>query len=232
MSDDCWMKSRCYKYNHNEDAECRTDNIYCIKLFKLCNLYDEALITNTLRVRKTLVLDSDNSDLNAFNRLAEIESDIGNYVKEGNNLFIFSNNVGNGKTSWAVRLLQAYLEKIWISSDITCRGLFINVPKFFLSLKDNISNQNDYIAHIKEHVLSADIVVWDEVGTKSLTSFEFENLLSLIDSRINNGLTNIYTSNLCGAQLQQNIGDRLYSRIVNMSELIEFKGKDKRGIKV
>ena len=212
--------------------ECKTANVYCTKLFKLNSLYDEALLSETLRIRKPLVLDDDNSDYDAFNRLAEIESGIGTYVKEGNNLFIFSNNVGNGKTSWAIRLLQAYLEKIWVTSDIRCRGLFINVPKFFLSLKDNISNQNDYIAHIKEHVLKTDIVVWDEVGTKSLTSFEFENLLSLIDSRINNGLSNIYTSNLYGSQLQQNIGDRLYSRIVNMSELVEFRGRDKRGIKL
>ena len=111
-----------------------------------------------------------------------------------------------------------------------CKALFINVPKFLLSLKDNISNKNEYIEHIKNNVLEADLVVWDEVGTKGLTQFEHENLLSLINTRIDMGKSNIYTSNVDGDTLRSLLGDRLYSRIISYSDDIEFQGKDLRGV--
>ena len=84
--------------------------------------------------------------------------------------------------------------------------------------------------YIKEHVLDADIVIWDEVGTKGLTQFEHENILNLISIRIDNGKANIYTSNLNDAELHQVIGDRLYSRIVLLSDDVELFGADKRSL--
>ena len=38
--------------------------------------------------------------------------------------------------------------------------------------------------HIKENVLKADLVVWDEIGVKTLTNFEHDHLLSYIDQRV------------------------------------------------
>lgn len=58
-----------------------------------------------------------------------------------------------------------------------------------------------------------------------------ENLFNFIDNRLNSGKANIYTSNLIGDHLKESVGDRLYSRIINSSEIIQFIGKDKRGIK-
>ena len=85
--------------------------------------------------------------------------------------------------------------------------------------------------HIKDNIYDCDIVVWDEIGTKAPTQFESEHLLSLINARIDSGKTNIYTSNLDSQQLREVVGERLYSRIINMSIDIEFHGKDKRGVK-
>ena len=58
-----------------------------------------------------------------------------------------------------------------------------------------------------------------------------ELILSIIDSRISAGKSNIYTTNLVDSELVKSLGDRLYSRIVNYSNyVIELKGKDKRGL--
>ena len=57
------------------------------------------------------------------------------------------------------------------------------------------------------------------------------HLLSIIDARLNNNKSNIYTSNLDREDLHSFLGDRLYSRIYNYSTCIEFVGKDKRGIR-
>ena len=62
------------------------------------------------------------------------------------------------------------------------------------------------------------------------TEFETTNLLSLIESRINSGKTNIFTSNLSNEELHIALGDRLASRICNLDYNIELHGGDKRSI--
>lgn len=127
-------------------------------------------------------------------------------------------------------MIEAYFNEIWPNAALKCKALFINVPRFLLALKDNISEHSDYINHIKANVLNADIVIWDEVGVKSLTVFEHENLLNLINTRLDENKSNIYTSNLNPDELREKVGDRLYSRIVNNSINIELFGQDKRGL--
>ena len=129
-------------------------------------------------------------------------------------------------------MIQTHLNNVWIKSDIRCRALFINVPRFLLALKDNISVHSEYIEHIKNNILSADIVVWDEVASKGFREFEMENMFALINMRLDYNKSNIFTSNICGVELKDRIGDRLYSRIVNTSECIELKGADKRGLMI
>ena len=176
-------------------------------------------------------MDDDGADRDAYLRLKDIQSHPESFVYNRDNLFLWSTNPGTGKTSWALKILNSYINNIWHISDLKCRCLFINVPKLLISLRDNISQKSDYVSHIKENVLTADIVVWDDIATKGFTTFEIENLFNFIDGRLNSGKSNIYTSNLMGDYLKEAIGDRLYSRIVNTSEVIQFVGKDKRGIK-
>lgn len=217
----CWLKEVC---NHKD---CNT---FCMRLFKLDFLYDAALISLQQRKHVNLRLDSDKIDEQAFIRLKNMEKDIENFVNNGNNLYLHSKTCGNGKTAWALRLIEAYFNKIWSKSSLKCRALFINVPRFLLALKDNISNHSDYIAHIKNNVLDCDIVIWDEVGTKGLTQFEHEHILNFINARLDSGKANIYTSNLDDKELHDAVGDRLHSRISNYSINIELYGKDKRGL--
>ena len=226
MNTNCWVKDNCKKYKNNQ---CNPED-FCIKLFKLKCLYDKALLSEHQRYRVALFPESDGTDKDVFDTLKNIENNIIDFVNKGSNLYIHSCICGNGKTAWSVRMIQAYLNKIWPNSDITCRALFINVPRFLLTLKDSISKESEYINHIKKYVLDADLVVWDEIGVKALTAYEHENLLNLINTRLDCGKSNIYTSNLSGEELKEKIGERLYSRVVKLSTDLEFKGADKRGI--
>ena len=227
------MKDTCKKYqNINKECECRENDIFCIKLFKLQQLYDLSLITEKQRTRIPLYVDADGTDLEAFQRLSNIEGDVVKYFADsGNNLYIYSTNVGNGKTTWAIRLCQAYLQNIWYKCDLDCKVLFVSVPKYLIAMKDNISEVNEYAQHIKRYVNSADIVVFDDIATKTATPFEAENLLSIIDTRMNEGKANIFTSNLGVLEMNECMGQRLTSRIVNFSINIEFHGRDKRALR-
>lgn len=216
---DCWLKDSCSQVDCDK---------FCLKYFKLDKLYTNALIP--LNLRKRIALRCEEVDADKFELLSGFEHNIMSFVNEGTNLYIHSQRCGNGKTSWALRLVQAYFNKIWLKSPLEgSRALFINVPRYLLAIKQNISEKSDYVHHIKQNVLNADIVVWDEVGSKGLTEYEHENILSLINSRVNDGKSNIYTSNLTKEELHETVGDRLYSRIINSSVVVELNGLDKRG---
>ena len=116
-------------------------------------VFDLAFISDGQRRTMALRYDSDGTDYQEFVRLHQISQDIENFVDNGKSLYLYSTGCGNGKTSWALRMAQEYIHRIWFKSDIRPRVLFINVPKFFLMLKDNISHQNDDIAHIKEYAV-------------------------------------------------------------------------------
>lgn len=226
-SKDCYLFEKCKKYK-NDNCNL-SDDVFCIKLFKLNYLYDEALLSSNQRTYTPLYIDADGTDREAFLKLKDIENSIESFVSKGENLYLHSTNCGNGKTEWSIRLIQSYFNSIWHKCDLSCKALFINVPRFLLSLKDNISNHSEYIEHIKKHILDVDLVVWDELGIKEATQFEHEHLLNLINTRIDYNKSNIYTSNLNQDELRDRLGDRLHSRIVNLSTNIELFGRDKRG---
>ena len=202
----------------------------CLKLYIIEKLKDEALLTEEQRKPVAMRLDSSKVDKEAFDRLKVIENNIEKFVQGGNNLYICSKITGNGKTSFSLKLLIAYLERIWYKSGASCRGLFINVPSFFFAMKENFDKKLEVVEHIKKNILSADLIVWDDIATKGLTTFETELLLSYISNRISAGKSNIYTSNTIGQDLRDCVGERLYSRIWNSSEIIVFNGVDKRGV--
>lgn len=219
-----YCSNNCIKWKNNE---CSVDS-FCPRKYKLDFLFEQSLLTQKQKEHVDLYLDKSGIDKEAFVKLKNIESNIKKFVEEGKNLYIHSTITGNGKSQWSIRLLQAYFNKIWSSTDLECRGLFVHVPRYLLSIKDALNEKNEYAEHIKKNILEADLVVFDEIGTKSITVFESENLLNIISTRIDNGKSNVYTSNLTPEELKEKLGDRLYSRIVNLSTDIEFFGQDKR----
>ena len=222
--------SVCYLREVCNGKDCQAD--FCLRKYKMDSLYSAALITDSQKKHTTLRVDEDGTDLEQFKQLAEIEKNIMSFVSEGKNLYLHSANCGNGKSSWSLRLVEAYFNKIWARSETKCRVLFISVPRFLLALKDNITARNSYVDYIKENVLEADLIIWDDIAAKMGSEFELTHLLNIIDNRLALGKSNIYTSNLNRSQLYNALGERLTSRIANMSIDIELHGADKRILKL
>lgn len=216
-NENCWLYNDCSHVNCDKP---------CIKRIKLEYLYFQGLISQKQRIR--FKFKPHKKDVDTFKYLSRISKNIIRLVEQGFNLYIHSKQCGNGKTSIALRLIQSYLDKIWPTTELECRVLFINVPRYLLEIKNNISEKSDYIEHIRKNVLKADLVVWDDIGTKGLTQFEHENVLSMINARLDMGKANIYTSNLSKEELHESVGDRLYSRVYSLSDDIELFGDDYR----
>ena len=220
MIENCPYKNKC------NGIDCDKD--FCMRKYRLDCLYDNSLLTDKQRQVGRLFTDKDGTDLHEFQRLADLEKKMDAFVDAGANLYLHSYNCGNGKTSWSVRLMVGYFSKIWYKSTFKCQALFISVPRYLLALKENISNKNDYAEFINKNVLDADLVVWDDIATKIGTEFELNHLLNIINTRMDNGKSNIFTSNLGSKELANSLGERLASRICNKSIDIELHGADKR----
>lgn len=222
--------SKCFLFDACNHKDCDKD--FCLRKYKMDSLYSAALMTESQKQHVALRIDSDGADLEQFKQLSAIEQNIVDFITSGKNLYIHSANCGNGKSTWSVRLAEAYFNKIWARTDSRCRVLFISVPRFLLALKDNITARSSYVDYIKDNVLTADLVIWDDIAAKMGSEFELTHLLNIIDNRIALGKSNIYTSNLNRQQLYSALGERLTSRIANMSIDIELFGADKRFLKL
>lgn len=225
-SNECKFSYNCLKF---KSGECKNDGEFCIRQFKQDSLLSNALLSDRQKEHRELYLDNTKRDKDAYVALKNIETHIEQFVLNGKNLYIYSQITGNGKTEWSLRMIQSYVHKIWHKSDIDCVCLFISVPKYLIELKNNISKKSSYIDYIEENVAKADLVVFDDIGSKAGTEFEIEHLLSVINDRIDSGKSNIYTSNISPDNLENVIGARLASRIIGMSTVINFVENDKRG---
>ena len=151
-------------------------------------------------------------------------------VRNSNHLYLTNNCIVTHNTSWSIKMLQEYFNRVWLGNRYRCRGLFIFVPSFLNDIKKNINNPsaefNDFVNRIK----IADLVVWDDIGANKLSEFDHTQLLSYVDQRNLDLKSNIYTGNLDYEQLLEAIGNRLASRIWNNSIQVEILGTDRRGI--
>lgn len=221
--------SECFLYNNCSRIHCNES--FCIRRHKMEILYKLSYIPENKRCPIALHPDNDGTDRDVFVQLAAVKNNIVEYVKEGKNLYLYSNLCGNGKTSWAFKLANSYLNspEVWPYCSLkNSTVLYVSVPKFLQALKDAITTKNKYASFISDNILTADLVIFDEIGADAATKFEKDKLYTVIDERITSNKANIFTSNIEGADLIAAIGPKLASRIQKRSTTFEFKGSDKR----
>lgn len=213
----CWYKRIC--------TEQCSEN--CIRYKLMYSLFKQSNLPEALWNYKELVCHE--KDLQVYKKLQAKSDAILNFIKAGNNLYIYSENCGNGKTTWAIRLMYSYFDKIWHKSCFDCKALFVSVPKFLYNCKRSISQDVKGFEELCNLISEVDLVIWDDIGEMKASDYEHQILFQYIDDRINSKKSNIYTSNKNKGQLEDVLGVRLASRIYNCSECIKFLEEDKRG---
>ena len=214
MREDCWYKNVC-----TQDT-CDS----CIRFTEMSYLMENSGIPKKRRMPVSLV--PDKVDRQSFIELADIKDDIKQFVDNGENLYLCSDRTGNGKTSWAIKLLLKYFDCVWAGNGLRIRGYFINVPMLLTTLKDFGS---DELSKIKQILFNVDLIIWDDIASTKLSDYDAGQLLMFIDSRTLNELSNIYTGNITSKeQLEECVGTRLASRIWNCSQIIQLYGIDRR----
>ena len=174
-NNDCWLKNNCNRIDCNK---------FCMRYFKLNYLYDSANISINQRRHINLRPDDNNSDISAFKKLKNIELNIEQFVKQGTNLYLHSNNTGNGKTSWALRLVQAYFNKIWFKCNLSCRYCIEHDVVNHAMAKEIDPMIIDWLLDIANNIHPINILFW---GGEPLVYFDtMQKVVDMVKSKEGN----------------------------------------------
>ena len=218
----CWYNKVCDKNRCGEN--------FCIRHYKMSCLSYLGLLEGKHKYPVPLKLEGNDTDRDAFNELKNIQNNVNDFVNSGKNLLIFSQNTGNGKTTWSCKIMMSWFDSIWATTDLECRGLFISLPKLMSAMKENIAKSNDYFQYVNDNIINADLVIWDELNHKDYTEFEHDYLLNILSQRLSLGKSNIFTANNSLDTISKKLGTRLSSRIIGSSIKVELKSRDWRGV--
>jgi len=138
-------------------------------------------------------------------------------------LYIFG-SAGTGKTHLAVSIIKEYIK----NSQLSC--MFVTIDELMILFRDIYNNKHGVseAALFRKFNEEIRVLVIDDIGSSRLTDWGMSTLNSVVNSRYNNCLTTIWTSNMAPDLLYDYVGDRLASRILNNSKHIHLGGKDKR----
>jgi DNA replication protein DnaC len=158
---------------------------------------------------------------------------------------LFMGPVGVGKTHLAVAILKGLIEK-----GVTC--LFYESGSLLKQIQDSynpISNTSEL--RVLAPVYQAEVLVLDELGSTIPTNWVRDTIYQIINTRYNDKKLTIFTTNYSDERptvgdespqtssnksskdlytLEERIGVALRSRLFEMCQKIEIKGKDYRKI--
>lgn len=217
---------RCYaeEYCQKDRAECSE---LCGGYRVLRALYRLSRIPVTYSFSMPLI--PEDEDVEAFEELNNFKENILQNVSEGKNLYIWGDNTGCGKTSWACKIMGYYFRKIAFDSGLENEGLYIYLPTFLEDLRNSYSNPDDDFTEVLEMVRKCKILIIDDIGAENVSEWVRERMVSIINTRVSGGLSTIYTSNLSPEDLVKQLGERVGSRVVWCSKVIKISGSDRRG---
>lgn len=212
----CWYLSTC-----NEDCD------KCVIYTQLKWQMDNSGLYPAQQKPIELFIDDNNrEDRKSFITLSQIRKDIVEFVDNHRNLYICGKNAGNGKTSWAIRMLHTYFHYCAEGNYENLLGMFVNTTDLLLKLKDF---NNPLSARYLYNLENVDLVVFDDVGITGLSQYDYTQFFNIINKRMMAEKSNIFTSNITTLEeLEEMLGSRLASRIYTSSEIIELKGMDRR----
>lgn len=135
--------------------------------------------------------------------------------------------VGSGKT----HILYAIGKKIEDGS--TLGGLRVrvyNCTDLLREIRDDFHATDPYSRkHTLNNLLDfRGLLMIDDIGSEKLSDWVLETFYSIVNTRYENMLPTIFTSNLELSELAERIGDRTVSRVVESCDVFEVAGEDRR----
>lgn len=212
------------------EAYCKKDRSACNELCGgyrvLRALYNLSRIPE--RYRYNIPLTPEQADVPAFEALNGYKESVVEKVEAGDGLYIWGKSTGSGKTSWACKIMSHYFRKIAFDTGLENEGLYIFLPTFLEDLRDYYDSKDPDFEQVLSMVKGCKLLIIDDIGAERVTEWVRERMVSILNTRVSNNLATIYTSNLSPEELRSELGDRISSRVLGSSQVVEIKGGDRR----
>ncbi|MGI6712734.1 MAG: ATP-binding protein [Bacillota bacterium] len=126
---------------------------------------------------------------------------------------LFEGDVGSGKTHLAGAITNALL-------DHEKQVLFLVVPDFLDNLRATYQKQGEFSeADLMDTARKAKVLVLDDLGAHNFTEWTQNKIFSLINYRMNYNLPCIITTNIPISDMNEVIGNRTVSRIIEICKI-------------
>jgi DNA replication protein DnaC len=148
---------------------------------------------------------------------------IGERLDEGKGLWLMG-DVGTGKTTLAMLVSKAAVEAGRTVAIYSLPRLLARIRRTY----DADAGEQSYLQFF-ERLTSVDLLHLDDLGAEKRSDWVLEQLYALVDERYESERSMVVTTNLDQAQLEEQIGPRTVSRLVEIcGDPLPLYGEDLR----
>ena len=162
-------------------------------------------------------------------KITNVIENIDKLMESGKNIYIWSTNTGNGKTTAACAILKAYARRV---SEKDVYGMlpiaFWNFTELMTQMKEEIESSGGEAKAIKQSLKEADLVGIDDAGIKVLSDYDRTILYDIVNYRFKEMKPTIITSNTPPKDAERVFGKQIASRMVKGAINVEIAGGDRR----
>lgn len=142
--------------------------------------------------------------------------------------FCICGPVGTGKTFALTAILNLVTTSLAdfgysISASVTWSTSSILLEE----LKDSYNAETSVLEKIQK-LQNIRYLFIDDFGAHKASDFAIEKIINVLDYRVNNNLPTFFSTNCKVDQLKSSLGERIFSRVIATSVMVEIKGKDRR----
>jgi hypothetical protein len=134
--------------------------------------------------------------------------------------YILLSDPGTGKTHYMAAMVLAFIER-------GVKARMLDWPTFLRERRAALGNQIRLDAQL-DIIQTAPVLCIDELARERETQWTEDVLDEVIEARYQSGRTTIIASNAKPDGFEAYMGPRLYSRLVSMARVVEFRGIDQR----
>lgn len=165
--------------------------------------------------------------ISPYENIIRIQNDakmyVENFSKNYKNLYIFG-DVGRGKTFLINSIAKEILDRNY-------SVLYLTATKLFSFMNDYLYAFSERKEELKERydlIFESDLLIIDDLGSENDRNSNETNLFEIVNDRMINKKPIIFSSNYSEDELMEFYGDRIFSRIIGSSHVMEIFGEDLR----
>lgn len=152
-----------------------------------------------------------------------------NWNLEMNFGFCFAGPVGSGKTHAMLAMMNHIVYLLVENGKDPSTDIYWSSTSLLVDqMREAVGSDNQSVMELVKKIQRKPFMFLDDFGSQKSTDFGTEKLMNILDHRVNMNLPTFFTTNCNVKELKETFGERLFSRIANLSVVVEIQGKDRR----